>query len=177
MAGRVFLKGRFRRCSVVPQAELSRGRWPDFKLTHQFRDDPLPASGKSWLVAGCRTSNVRVSEERVSFVRSVVERGDVAAASSSALIFFKDDDAAYLEWLARNRDGYVVNVRRGLSSDYVVLHRASCTTISAAQEPGAYTERGYRKLCGRTLADVAGAPTWCGRAKGSFTKRCSTCGA
>ena len=135
------------------------------------------ASGKSWLAAGWRTRNVRIAEERVSFVRLADERSDIAAASSSGLIYFENDDTAYLEWLGRNRDGYVVNVRHTLASDYVVLHRATCTRISGLREPGAYTERYYRKFCGRTLDDVAEAPTWCGRSKGSFTKRCSICGA
>lgn len=135
------------------------------------------ASGKSWLAAGWRTRNVRISEERVSFVRSADEHRDIATASSSGLIYFENDDTAYLEWVGRNRDGYVVNVRESLGSDYVVLHRATCTSISGPREPGAYTERYYRKLCGRTLDDVAEAPIWCGRSKGSFTKRCSICGA
>ena len=89
---------------------------------------------------------------------------------------FFDNDAAYRDWLARNRDGYVVKLRRTLSSDYVVLHRATCPHVSRPREPGAYSERGYRKLCGGTLADVLEAPTCCGRAKGSFTTRCSPCG-
>ena len=110
------------------------------------------------------------------FVRSGDELG-VSDTSSPGLTYFDNDDAAYLEWLARNPDGYVVNVRETLSPDYVVLHRATCPTISRPQEPGAYTERSYRKLCGRTLADVAEAPIWCGRIKGSFTTRCAICGA
>ena len=172
---------------------LTDDRWDaTFRDVEAVLGGPLPASarkhqawwsnttslvsGRSWLAAGWRTRDVRIREARVSFVRLGGEAG-VPDTSSPGLTFFDNDDVAYLEWLARNRDGYVVNVRQTLSPDYVVLHRAACSTISAPQEPGAYTERGYRKLCGRTLSDVAEAPTRCGRAKGSFTKRCSVCGA
>ena len=154
------------------------GQLPASARKHQawWSNTTSLVSGRSWLTAGWRTSHVQIREEEVSFVRSGCERR-VPDRSSPGLIFFDNDDVAYLEWVARNRDGYVVNVRQTLSPDYVVLHRATCSTISAPQEPGAYTERNYRKLCGRTLADVAEAPTWCRRANGSFTKRCSICGA
>ena len=91
------------------------------------------------------------------------------------MVCFDGDDAGYLDWLARNPYGYVVNVRRRLDPEYVVLHRATCGSISATLVAGAYTERDYVKLCGRSFADVCQAPTYCGRAKGSFTKRCSHC--
>ena len=91
------------------------------------------------------------------------------------LIHFDGDDAAYMDWLAHNPNGYVVNVRRRLSNDYVVLHRATCPHISRPQKAGAYTERGYLKLCGPTLPDAQQAPVWCGLDSGSFTKRCAHC--
>lgn len=172
---------------------LTDDRWDaTFRDVEAVLGGPLPASARkhqawwsnttslvsarSWLAAGWRTSNVQIREEKVFFVRSGVQPG-VPDTSSPGLTCFDNDDAAYLEWLAGNPDGYVVNVREKLSPDYVMLHRATCPTISGPQEPGAYTERSYRKLCGRTLADVAEAPTWCRRARGSFTKRCSICGA
>ena len=172
---------------------LTEDRWDaTFQEVEAILGGPLPASarkhqawwsnttslvsGRSWVAAGWRTRDVQIREERVSFVRSGGEPG-ASTTSSPGLTCLDNDDAAYLEWLARNPDGYVVNVRETLSPDYVVLHRATCPTISGPQEPGAYTERSYRKLCGRTLADVAEAPTWCRRARGSFTKRCSICGA
>ena len=90
------------------------------------------------------------------------------------VIYFDDDDA-YFAWLADNPDGYVVNVRRTLTDGYVQLHRATCGSISARREPGAYTERGYRKLCARTRRDISRAPIVCGRLEGSFTVECSLC--
>ena len=113
-------------------------------------------------------------QETVSLVRDSGQRHESARNSSGGLVSF-ESDAAYRDWLARNRDGYVVNVRQAFSSDYVVLHRATCPHVSGPREPGAFTERDYRKLCGETLADVLEAPLRCGRARGAFTKRCSHC--
>ena len=113
-------------------------------------------------------------QETVSLVRDSGRRHESARNSSGGLVSF-ESDAAYRDWLARNRDGYVVNVRQTFSSDYVVLHRATCPHVSGPREPGAFTERDYRKLCGETLADVLEAPLRCGRARGAFTKRCSHC--
>lgn len=90
------------------------------------------------------------------------------------VVYFDDDDA-YFAWLADNPDGYVVNVRPTLTDGYVQLHRAMCKSISARREPGAYTERGYRKLCARTRRDISRAPIVCGRPEGSFTAECSLC--
>ena len=39
-----------------------------------------------------------------------------------------ENDGVYREWLARNPDGYVVNVRRMFSPNHVVLHRAAVLT-------------------------------------------------
>ena len=152
-------------CRLPPSARKHQAWWSN---TNSL------AGGRAWLAAGWRTSNVRIPRETVSFVRDS-GRLENAPRDFGALAFF-DNDAAYLDWLASHRDGYVVNVLRSLSSGYVVLHRATCPHISRPREPGAYTERGYRKLCGETLADALDAPTWCGRSKGSFSTRCSHCG-
>ena len=103
------------------------------------------------------------------------DQSDGARLGSAGRLAFFEEDVAYRDWLARNQAGYVVNVRRTLSPNYVVLHRATCPHISMPREPGAYTERSYRKLCGETLADVLEAPTWCSRARGAFTKWCFHC--
>lgn len=108
----------------LPASALRRHAW--------WSNTTTLVSGKAWLAAGWRTSNVQIREEKVSFVRSGGERG-ASPASSPDLTFFDNDDVADLKWLARPRDGYVVNVRETLSPDHVVLHRATCSTISAPQ--------------------------------------------
>lgn len=91
------------------------------------------------------------------------------------MVHFDGDDGAYFAWLVRNPEGFVVNVRRRCSPDYVVLHRASCGHVANPREEGAYTERGYGKLCASTREDILDAPTYCGRTKGCFTKKCAHC--
>ena len=154
--------------SPLPRSARRHQAWWSNTTTHSH--------ARAWLVAGWRTSDVDIAHETLSFVRSGSgDQGAASRASPEGLIRFDNDDAGYLDWLARNRDGYVVNVRRTLAPDYVVLHRATCVSISTPREPGAYTARSYRKLCGRVLADVRKAPACCGRASASFTKQCSRC--
>lgn len=89
---------------------------------------------------------------------------------------FDGDDEGYFDWLDVYPHGYVVNVRRKRSPDYVVLHRATCGAISNRKAaPGSYTARAYVKYCGETLADVEAVPLLCGREHGSFTRRCGIC--
>ena len=47
---------------------------------------------------------------------------------------FVDAEDAYLDWVARNPHGYVVNVQRTLNPNDVHLHSASCRSISGAHE-------------------------------------------
>lgn len=152
----------------LPRSARRHKAWWSNTTTHTH--------AKAWLTAGWRTRDVDIHHESLSFVRVVSwERAPTSVRYPPGLICFEGDDAGYLDWLAHNRDGYVVNVRRTLNRDYVVLHRANCASVSAPREGGAYTGRGYRKFCGRTLATVSEAPVYCGRASGSFTNRCSHC--
>jgi hypothetical protein len=46
---------------------------------------------------------------------------------------------SYLAWTVAHPDGFVLNVRRRSDADYVILHRASCRSISNDnQAPGAF---------------------------------------
>ena len=91
------------------------------------------------------------------------------------MVEFDRDDDAYLTWLAMYPDGYVANVRRKLSPDYVVLHRAGCRRVSKSDSPGELTGQRYRKLCGISRQDIAAAPKRCGRNAGAFTAYCKIC--
>ncbi len=89
---------------------------------------------------------------------------------------FLDDDESYLSWIANNPNGLVLNVRRVADPDYVVLHRANCGSISTdKREPGAYTTKGYRKVCATDMAELQLAAKREGRGDGSFSKRCGLC--
>ncbi len=92
------------------------------------------------------------------------------------MIEFLNDDEGYLSWIATNPDGLVLNVRQVADPDYVVLHRARCGSISTdKREPGAYTTRGYRKVCAASVAELQLAAKREGRGDGSFSKRCGLC--
>lgn len=88
---------------------------------------------------------------------------------------FVGDDDAYLDWVARNPNGYVLNLRAMPDRGYVVLHRASCRTINSRRDPLAYTGRGYRKACGIEAADLEKVAVREGRTDGSYSKKCQIC--
>ncbi len=92
------------------------------------------------------------------------------------MIEFLDDDEGYLSWIATNPDGLVLNVRRMADPNYVVLHRANCGSISTdKREPGAYTTRGYRKICAVNVSELQLAAKREGRSDGSFSNKCGLC--
>jgi hypothetical protein len=88
----------------------------------------------------------------------------------------ENDDQAYFAWLAANQNGYVLNVRSTSDPQYVVLHRASCASISNPKlSDGAYAGRSYRKWCGNSIAELRQAAKREGRGDGSFSKECGLC--
>lgn len=89
---------------------------------------------------------------------------------------FRNDDMGYFAWITENPNGFVMNVRRVANPDYVVLHRATCHSISNdCQASGAFTTRGYRKICATDLAELKLAARREGRRDGSFSKSCGLC--
>lgn len=66
-----------------------------------------------------------------------------------------DDDLSYRDWLAGHPDGYVLNVRRNLAQGYAVLHSANCSHVNNNRYVhGAFTERGYRKVCATSVSEL-----------------------
>ena len=65
---------------------------------------------------------------------------------------FDDAENAYLDWVARNPHGYVVNVQRTLNPNDVHLHSASCRSISGAHSN--YTTHEYIKVCSLDRAEL-----------------------
>lgn len=91
---------------------------------------------------------------------------------------FLDDDAGYIDWLATHPRGFVLNTRREPDPDYMVLHRATCWSISGYQgrvKPGGYTERSYRKVCAGNVASLDAWVRAHGRRGGGFSKECGFC--
>lgn len=65
---------------------------------------------------------------------------------------FADDDVGYEAWLRAHPGGVVVNCERNPRASYVMLHRASCHTISGTPPSGRSWTTQYLKVC----ADAAG---------------------
>ena len=92
------------------------------------------------------------------------------------MIRFSDDDLGYLAWIAAHPNGFVLNIRCSPDANCVILHRASCTSISNdTYEPGAYTGRNHRKLCATNKAELKLAAKDLGRRDGTFSKHCGLC--
>lgn len=92
---------------------------------------------------------------------------------------FRDDERGYREWLGRNLDGFVINGRRRLTPNYLVLHRASCKSIrnypGMELDPGGFTERNYVKICGSSVDDLNVYVRTHFGARAVFSKRCGRC--
>lgn len=90
----------------------------------------------------------------------------------SSISQFIGDDQAYLNWIARHPEGFVVNSARTPSVSYLVLHRATCGTMSSPTRSN-WTTTGFIKTCSLNAdalsawaADVVGEkPSCCGHCK------------
>jgi hypothetical protein len=63
---------------------------------------------------------------------------------------FKDSDDDYFLWLNNHPDGFVLNAPRLNPGSDMVLHKATCLSISEYKdsgEQGGFTERQYIKIC------------------------------
>jgi hypothetical protein len=68
--------------------------------------------------------------------------------SHDAVQHFVDDDPGYLRWLTGHFAAFVLNTTRRPSAAYLMLHRASCWTITRLQPRAATFTGDYSKLCG-----------------------------
>lgn len=82
---------------------------------------------------------------------------------------FVDNDLGYQRWLEMHPDLYVLNAERTLRPSYLMLHRATCRTISGTPARGAQWTADYIKVCGPRADleafarhDVGGTARACG---------------
>jgi organic hydroperoxide reductase OsmC/OhrA len=85
---------------------------------------------------------------------------------------FVDDDEGYLNWVASNADGYVLNTARASRRDYLVLHRADCAKMSGEPPNGGNWTSAMVKICSMNPVDIDG---WCRRVVGGLPSRCTDC--
>lgn len=68
-------------------------------------------------------------------------------------VTFADNDAGYLQFLADNPDGLVVNHDRVPRSVYLILHRASCADVFRLGRAH-WTDSGLVKTCSTDRGDL-----------------------
>jgi hypothetical protein len=88
-------------------------------------------------------------------------------------ISFDHDDAAYLAWLAAHTQGFIVNAFRNLRPDYLMLHRATCGTISGTPARGVtWTSGAFIKACAEMRQDIE---HWAQRSTNGTLHPCGLC--
>lgn len=89
---------------------------------------------------------------------------------------FQDSEQEYQDWIKTNPDGYVLTTVRGISTDYMSLHRATCRMISqymSNMAEDAFTGQKYIKICSTNPTELS---NWIRTNGGNgFTKLCSKC--
>jgi hypothetical protein len=89
------------------------------------------------------------------------------------IVFILDDDARYVAWLTANPDSFVVNAAREPAGSYLVLHRATCHTITGTPTRGStWTGGDYSKTC---CADRSALVSWMKRRTGWEPTGCGAC--
>jgi hypothetical protein len=88
------------------------------------------------------------------------------------LDLFDHDDAGYLGWLAANPGGFVINCGRPASASYIMLHRASCGTITGRPANGGVWTDDYQKVCAPKRADLV---AWAVLSTGAAPSPCGIC--
>jgi hypothetical protein len=112
----------------------------------------------------------------------VARRASSPAAASSAgngtsvpaldVEIFRDDDAGYLGWLSAHPAGFVLNVARSPQPTYLILHRATCRTISGRPTRGGPWTGPYIKVCSDDSLQIA---AWTGQHVAAAPTRCRVC--
>lgn len=73
------------------------------------------------------------------------------------ILIFQNQEKSYLAWITAHRNGYVLNTLTKPSNEYLVLHSASCATISKRKKgahPACFTGNGYIKICADSVEEL-----------------------
>jgi hypothetical protein len=70
---------------------------------------------------------------------------------------FVDDEDGYLTWLSIHSTGYVLNCERNPRATYLVVHRATCATISGQPARGRNWNwtAAYQNVCSDSLPELS----------------------
>ena len=86
--------------------------------------------------------------------------------------WFSNDEAGYSRWLDEHPAGYVLNCEHVPSHRYLVLHRASCATISGRPTRGTTWTVAYAKACAESALHLE---HWVEGLTGAQLSRCGRC--
>jgi hypothetical protein len=64
----------------------------------------------------------------------------------TTMVTFVDDETGYLQWMAANPNGFVINAPKRSGDFPDMLHRASCVHISSPKRTN-YTTTDFKKIC------------------------------
>lgn len=129
---------------------------------------PLYRRGESGVSTGPSAALGTVAQTPAT-TTSVVER---QAIPGIEVEIFRNDDGGYLAWLAAHSAGFVLNVARSPRPNYLILHRATCRTISGRPTRGGPWTGPYIKVCSDDQLQIA---AWTGQAVGAAPTRCGVC--
>ena len=94
-------------------------------------------------------------------------------------ITFENSEKEYLGWVENNQHAFVVNSRTEFDPTYVVLHKSNCPSILKYSEmdsnPGGFTERGYIKVCAKTVDELASHFAPLMSSTNPFSNNCGMC--
>src|SRR5262245_26507928 len=85
---------------------------------------------------------------------------------------FLKDDRGYVEWLAAHPSGFVLNTYAHVTSDYLILHRASCRTVNRPLATNRSWTYAYGKTCSDDRAEIE---AWAFREVGKPVQPCGIC--
>lgn len=93
---------------------------------------------------------------------------------------FADDDGGYLQWIAANPGGYVLNCGKVPRANYLMLHAAKCHTINPTSGKGTswygntynVWTGAYMKACSSNRADLV---DWAQQKTGAKPRPCNFC--
>ena len=86
-------------------------------------------------------------------------------------IRFIDNDEDYLQWVKTHFNGYVVNSYRNPTPSYLILHCATCGSISSEKIRN-YTTTSYIKTCSEDRAELE---DWARNTVDGQLSECSIC--
>ena len=164
------------------QAVLARALGDDAPVLREFRD--LRYHVGIWTGApGEAEQDARYFAKRVDHAAGLIDAAiyelgllaetespvaeDSARGSGKELEHYIDDDAGYRRWLSSHPTGFVLNTGRNPTAAYLMLHRATCPTISGEPARGTTFTGEYSKVCGGKedleafAGDLGGSPNPC----------------